>query len=119
MIPTDNNYKPLRENFERLKKMTDQDDRLLEVIPLPMPQRIEHEGQRLPASHWNFYMANGVAIVPQFGDPADERVIEILAELLPDREIIGLPACDLVWGLGAFHCITQQEPAITNPSTGG
>ncbi len=63
----------------------------LEVIPLPMPRPIHYEGQRLPASYCNFYMANGVAIVPQFDDPADERVIEILAKLLPDRQIIGLP----------------------------
>ena len=112
--PADANHKPLRENFERLKRMTDQDDRPLEVIPLPMPRPMHYEGQRLPASYCNFYMANGVAIMPQFDDPADSRVIDILAELLPDHEIIGLPVRDLVWGLGAFHCITQQEPAVTN-----
>ena len=108
----DFNYRPLRENFERLQHMTDQDGRSLEIIPLPMPQPIYHDGQRLPASYCNFYIANGVVIVPQFDDPADHTVLEILAPLFSNREILGLPARDLVWGLGAFHCITQQEPAL-------
>jgi agmatine deiminase len=106
----DINYDPLRENFDRLERFTDQDNQPLDVIALPMPQPIFYEEQRLPASYCNFYIANGVAIVPQFEDPADRKVIEILGRLLPDRQIIGLPARDLVWGLGAFHCITQQEP---------
>ncbi len=110
--PADSNYRPLRENFERLKRMTDQDGRPLDVIPLPMPRPIYYENQRLPACYCNFYMANGIAIVPQFDDVADSRVLEILGSLLPGRQIIGLPARDLVWGLGAFHCITQQEPAL-------
>ncbi|HEY2760076.1 MAG TPA: agmatine deiminase family protein [Pirellulales bacterium] len=109
--PDDVNYRPLRENFDRLQRFTDQDDQPLNVIALPMPQPIEYEGQRLPASYCNFYMANGVAIVPQFDDPADARVLGILGRQLPGRKIVGLPARDLVWGLGAFHCITQQEPA--------
>jgi len=108
----DFNFRPLRENFERLKQMTDQDRQPLEVIPLPMPQPIYHDGQRLPASYCNFYIANGVVIVPQFDDPADRTMVEILGRQFPEREIIGLPARDLVWGLGAFHCITQQEPAL-------
>jgi agmatine deiminase len=108
----DVNYRPLRENFDRLQRFTDQDDQPLNVMALPMPRPIYHEGQRLPASYCNFYMANGVAIVPQFVDPADGTVLEILGRLLPGRKIIGLPARDLVWGLGAFHCITQQEPAL-------
>ncbi len=107
----DMNYRPLRENFERLRRMTDQVDRPLEVVALPMPRPIYHENQRLPASYCNFYIANGVTIVPQFDDPSDAKVLEILGRLLPGREIIGLPARDLAWGLGAFHCITQQEPA--------
>jgi agmatine deiminase len=107
----DPNYCPLRENFERLQRYTDQDGKPLDVIALPMPQPMHHEGQRLPASYCNFYIANGIAIVPQFDDPADAKVMEILARHLPGREIIGLPARDLVWGLGAFHCITQQELA--------
>ena len=108
----DLNYRPLRENFERLKQMTDQEGRPLEVIPLPMPRPIYHDGQRLPASYCNFYIANGVVIVPQFDDPADRTAVEMLGRQFPQPQIIGLPARDLVWGLGAFHCITQQEPAL-------
>jgi agmatine deiminase len=106
----DVNYEPLRENYERLQRFTDQDNQPLDVIALSMPRPISYQDQRLPASYCNFYLANGVAIVPQFDDPADAQVLEILGRLLPGREIIGLPARDLVWGLGAFHCITQQEP---------
>jgi agmatine deiminase len=111
--PADTNYKPLKENFDRLKRMTDQDNRPLEVVALPMPRPIFHEDQRLPACYCNFYIANGCAIVPQFDDPADARIIEVLTKLLPGRQIIGLPARNLAWGLGAFHCITQQEPALS------
>ena len=111
--PNDENYEPLQENFERLKKMTDQDGRALQVIALPMPRPLFYDDARLPASYANFYIANGLVVVPQFNEPADQRVIEILARLFPDRRIVGLPATDLAWGLGAFHCITQQEPALT------
>jgi agmatine deiminase len=107
----DPNHDPLRENFDRLKSMRDQDGRPLEIVPLPMPQPMFHEGQRLPASYCNFYIANGVVIAPIFDDPADSRALDLLRALFPGREVIGLPARDLAWGLGAFHCITQQEPA--------
>jgi agmatine deiminase len=70
-----------------------------------------HEGQRLPASYCNFYIANGVVIAPVFGDPADAPAMDLFRSLFPGREVVELPARDLVWGLGAFHCITQQEPA--------
>lgn len=115
--PADTNYKPLKENFDRLKQMTDQDGQALDVVPLPMPRPVFHDGQRLPACYCNFYIANGVVIVPQFEDPSDERVVEILAKLFPDRQVLGLPARDLVWGLGAFHCITQQEPALVQTTS--
>jgi agmatine deiminase len=108
--PDDENYAALRTNFDRLSEARDQDGRQLEVIALPMPRAIYHQGQRLPASYANFYLANGVAIVPQFDDPSDAVAIEVLKRLLPDRRVLGLRARDLVWGLGAFHCITQQEP---------
>jgi agmatine deiminase len=106
----DPNYEPLRENFNRLKLMRDQDGRPLEIVPLPIPQPMFHEGQRLPASYCNFYIANGVVIAPVFEDPADARTLDLLRSLFPGREVIGLAARDLAWGLGAFHCITQQEP---------
>jgi len=108
----DPNYCPLRENFERLRHMTDEQGRPLDVFALPMPRPIFHEGQRLPVSYCNFYIANGAAFVPQFNDPADAKAIELLGRLLPARQMIGLPARDLAWGLGAYHCITQQEPAV-------
>ncbi len=110
--PSDFNHGPLKENFARLQLMTDEENRPLDVVPLPMPRPKYHDGQRLPACYCNFYIANGCVIVPQFDDDADARVLEIMGELLPGRKIIGLPAIDLVWGLGAFHCISQQEPAL-------
>jgi agmatine deiminase len=76
-----------------------------------MPRPIYCQDHRLPASYANFYVANGVVVFPRFGDPADEEAGRILARQFPEREIIGLPAVDLAWGLGAYHCITQQEPA--------
>jgi agmatine deiminase len=114
----DPNHEPLRENFDRLKSMRDQDDRPLEVVPLPMPRAMFHEGQRLPASYCNFYIANGVVIAPQFDDPADAPALDLLRSLFSGREVIELPARDLVWGLGAFHCITQQEPTVDKPLKG-
>jgi agmatine deiminase len=112
---SDANYAPLRENFDRLKSMRDEEGRPLEVVPLPMPSPLYHDGQRLPASYCNFYIANGVVIAPVFGDAADAPAMDLLRSLFPGREVIALPARDLVWGLGAFHCITQQEPAIVPP----
>jgi agmatine deiminase len=109
--PADENHQPLRENFARLQSMSDAQGRRLEVISLPMPRPIYYDNQRLPACYLNFYIADGVVIVPQFDDPADWVVVQTLARLFPDRQIRGLPATDLVWGLGAFHCITQQQPA--------
>ena len=109
--PAEENYLPLRENLRRLETFVDPDDRPLEVVPLPMPRPMFFNNQRLPGSYANFYIANGVVVVPQFDDPADRVAIETLARLLPDRKIIGQRAVDLAWGLGAFHCITQQQPA--------
>ena len=108
--PEDDNFHALKVNFELLSQACDQDGRRLELIALPMPRPVYHAGKRLPASYCNFYLANGVAIVPQFDDPADAVAIEILTRLLPERKVIGLRAVDLVLGCGAFHCITQQEP---------
>jgi len=110
---TDENYAPLKANHESLGSATDQDGRSLKVIALPMPRPIHYRAQRLPASYVNFYVANGLVVVPQFDDPADAEAIEILARLFPDREIRGLPTVDLVWGLGAYHCIAMQEALIT------
>lgn len=109
--PADENYAPLDANRQLLENAADQDGRPLEVIVLPMPQPIHHRGQRLPASYVNFYIANGLVVVPQFEDPADREAMEILAAVFPNREVCGLPAVDLVAGLGAYHCVTLGEPA--------
>jgi agmatine deiminase len=108
--PADVNYAPLRENLERLRGATDPDGRLLEVVPLPMPRPLGFDGQRLPASYANFYIANDRVLVPTFNDPNDRRALGVLAELFPDRTVLGIHAVDLVWGLGTLHCLTQQEP---------
>jgi agmatine deiminase len=83
----------------------------LRVIELPYPRAVMMDGVRLPASYANFYIANGVVIVPTFNDPNDRRALNILAECFPTREIVGIHAVDLVWGLGTLHCLTQQQPA--------
>ncbi len=106
----DVNYDPLRENLERLRAMTDLDGSPLEVITLPMPEPIVFDGQRVPASYANFYIANTRVLVPTFNDVNDRRALATLAQVFPDREVIGIHAGDLVWGLGTLHCLTQQEP---------
>jgi agmatine deiminase len=108
---SDDNYQILKKNFEDLKKMHDQDGRPLNVIPLPMPDPVIYEETRLPASYANFYIANSVVIVPTFRCKQDEQAMKILRELFPTREVIGIDCVDLVWGLGTFHCSTQQQPA--------
>jgi agmatine deiminase len=107
----DENYAPLQENLARLKSMTDQDGQPLRVETLPMPQAIYFDGQRLPASYANFYIANKIVIVPIFNDPNDRVAMNKLAQLLPDREVIGIACRDLVLGLGTLHCMTQQQPS--------
>ena len=102
---SDANYAPLQENLERLRAIPG-----LTTISLPMPAPIVFDGMRLPASYANFYIANGIVIVPTFNDPADRTALGILADLFPDREVVGIHCGDLVWGLGTLHCMTQQEP---------
>jgi agmatine deiminase len=107
----DENYKPLRDNLNRLREMK-VGDHNLEMVTLPMPTKIVREGLRLPASYANFYIANTCVLVPTFGDPNDERAIWILEKLFPDRRVIGIDCRELIWGLGTFHCLTQQQPAV-------
>jgi agmatine deiminase len=109
--PSDANYQSLAGLHRQLRELTDQDGQPLEIVPLPMPKPLYFGEQRLPACYCNFYIANGVVVVPQFDDAADARAISILAEHFPSRRIVGIRAVDLIWGLGAFHCITQQQPA--------
>jgi agmatine deiminase len=106
----DENYIPLQENLERLGAMTDANGRKLEVVRLPMPAPLSFDGVRLPASYANFYIANGLVLVPTFNDPHDRTALGILSELFPDREVVGIHAVDLVWGLGTLHCMSHEEP---------
>jgi len=108
---SDPNHEPLRENLRRLRRMKDQDGRPLRVIVLPLPEPVYFGRQRLPASYMNFYIANGVVLVPTFNDPADRVALNTLARLFPDRRVVGIYSRDLVLGLGAIHCLTQQQPA--------
>ncbi len=108
--PDDLDTEILTENLRRLRAARTLDGRPFEVVPLPAPPPHVVSGQRCPASYANFYLANGVALVPTFGAASDERALAVLAELLPDREVIGVSCATLVLGLGALHCLSQQEP---------
>jgi agmatine deiminase len=108
--PGDPNYLPLRENLERLRTMTDADGAPLKVVPLAMPAPLHFAGRRLPASYANFYIANRRVLVPTFNDQNDRLALNTLAELFPSRQVVGIHAVDLVWGLGTLHCLTQQQP---------
>jgi agmatine deiminase len=107
----DANHEPLAENLERLKAARTLDGKQFTLVELPLPRPVIFSGQRLPASYANFYIANGVVLVPTFNDPHDRVALNILAEVFPGREVIGIHAVDLVWGLGTLHCMTQQQPA--------
>jgi agmatine deiminase len=111
----DANHAPLAENLARLKATRTLDGRPLAVIELPLPRPVVFRGQRLPASYANFYIANGLILVPTFHDPNDRVALNILAEVFPGREVIGVHSVDLIWGLGALHCMTQQQPAAGPP----
>ena len=108
--PQDKNYEPLRDNLERLRGMTDQDGRPLEVVTLPMPRPLYQDGHRLPASYANFYVANGIVLMPAYDPARDEMARATLAGCFPDRTVIPIDCTELVWGLGALHCVTQQWP---------
>jgi len=106
----DENYEPLQKNLARLQAMKIA-GRAIEVIALPMPKKIMREGLRLPATYANFYIANTCVLVPTFADSADHLALSILGECFPNRRVIGIDCRELIWGLGAFHCLTQQQPA--------
>jgi agmatine deiminase len=108
---SDPNHAPLAENIERLKAVRTLDGKQFDLVELPMPRPLIFRGQRLPASYANFYIANGLVLVPTFHDPSDRVALNILAEVFPGREVIGIHSVDLVWGLGTLHCMTQQQPA--------
>jgi agmatine deiminase len=110
--PRDDNYGPLEENRERLQGARLEDGGRPEVVHLPMPGPVLFDGVRLPASYANFYVANAAVLVPTFDDPADREALGILGELFRDRQVVGIHARDLVWGLGTIHCLSQQEPGV-------
>ncbi len=107
----DQNYEPLQDNLRRLQAMTDQDDRPLRIVELPMPPALVYDGQRLPASYANFYIANDVVLLPGYDPATDREAAEVLQPLFPSRKVVTIDCRELVWGLGAFHCLTQQWPA--------
>jgi agmatine deiminase len=109
--PAEANFALLQDNLKRLRAMRDPKGNAFEMVELPMPGVVEHQGQRLPASYANFYIANGVVLVPTYRHANDERAINILQKHFADRRVIGIDSTELIWGLGSFHCITQQEPA--------
>jgi len=108
--PADDNYAVLQENLRRLKTLRDQEGKPFRIVELPMPGRVEHEEQRLPASYANFYIANEKVLVPTYRHANDAKAVEILQREFRDRRVIGIDSRELIWGLGSFHCITQQEP---------
>ncbi|GAC1431801.1 MAG: agmatine deiminase family protein [Terriglobales bacterium] len=108
---SDPNYEPLQENIRRLRAAADQDGNPLAIVELPMPRPVIFEGHRLPASYANFYIANGLVLVPVFNDTNDRTALDVIADLFPEREIVGIYCGDLIWGFGAIHCMTQQQPA--------
>ncbi len=106
----DENYSLLQDNLRDLSKMRLLNGKQLTVVELPMPDEVIYEDQRLPASYANFYIANGTVIVPTFRCVKDEKALQIIAGCFPDRKVIGIDSTEIIWGLGSFHCLSQQEP---------
>ena len=110
---SDENYEPLQENLKMLSTMRLESGKQMNVIELPMPNKIIYEDQRLPASYANFYISNKYVITPTFRDSKnDVRALDILQQCFADRKVVGLDSTDLIWGLGSFHCLSQQEPEV-------
>jgi agmatine deiminase len=108
----DANFRPLQDNLAALRAMSAEDETPLEVQVLPMPHKIMRDGLRLPASYANFYIANKVVLLPVFADAHDKWAIAVLEKAFPDRRVVPIDCRELVWGLGAFHCLTQQQPKV-------
>jgi agmatine deiminase len=109
--PADENYQILQENLARLRTLKNLRGEPFRIVELPMPGLLEFESQRLPASYANFYIANGIVLVPAYRDKNDAKALEILQRVCPGRQVVGIDSTELIWGLGSFHCISQQEPA--------
>ncbi|NDA61139.1 MAG: agmatine deiminase family protein [Chitinophagia bacterium] len=108
----DENYELLQKNLHQLREMALPNGKSLNIIELPMPDPVYYEGQRLPASYANFYIANQYVIVPTFRGSKDEKALEIIRKCFPTREVVGIDSTDIIWGLGSFHCLSQQEPLV-------
>ena len=108
----DPNYSLLQGNLKELRQMRLLNGQQLNIVELPMPDRVEWEGQRLPASYANFYICNGAVVVPTFRCGKDETALHIIRQCFPSRKIVGIDSTDIIWGLGSFHCLSQQEPAV-------
>lgn len=108
----DENYELLQSNLQQLKSMRLLNGKQLNIVELPMPCEVIYEEQRLPASYANFYIANHSVIVPTFGCDKDKKALEIIQDCFPERNVVGIDSTDLIWGLGSFHCLSQQEPAV-------
>lgn len=109
---SDENYQLLQDNLSELKKMRLLNDKQLNVIELPMPDPVVYDDMRLPASYANFYISNSHVIVPTYRCKNDEKALDIIASCFKDRQVAGIDSTDIIWGLGSFHCLSQQEPAV-------
>jgi agmatine deiminase len=108
---SDANYQPLQDNLNRLSGFgASRTGTKFDIVKLPMPKKIVREDLRMPASYANFYIANSCVLVPTFADPADELALSILRDCFPNRRVVGIDCRELIWGLGTFHCLTQQQP---------
>jgi agmatine deiminase len=108
----DENYELLQQNLKQLQQMRLLNGKQLNVIELPMPDAVIFEDQRLPASYANFYISNKHVIVPTYRSANDDKALQIIAGCFKDREVVGIDSTEIIWGLGSFHCLSQQEPAI-------
>ena len=108
----DENYSLLQHNLKQLKAMRLQNGKQLNIVELPMPEELVYEDQRLPSSYANFYIANKSVIVPTFQSDRDEKALQIIQGCFPEREVVGIDSTDIIWGLGSFHCLSQQEPLV-------
>ena len=108
----DENYTLLQDNLAQLKKMRLLNGKQLNIVELPMPEAVIYEDQRLPASYANFYISNKYVIVPTFRSAMDDKALSIIADAYKNREVVGIDSTDIIWGLGSFHCLSQQEPLV-------
>jgi agmatine deiminase len=108
----DENYQLLQHNLKQLKAMRLLNGRQLNIVELPMPEKLEYEDQRLPCSYANFYIANKSVIVPVFKCSNDDKALQLIQESFPDRAVVGIDSREIIWGLGSFHCLSQQEPTV-------